>query len=67
MGATAFCLLTLQNISIQSKKSDIEKYPLCLGNISGSFLANNMTKSGLSGCVCDFLVDNKAFDNSNIY
>ena len=31
-------------MSIQSKRFGNKKYPLCLGNISGDFLANDMKK-----------------------
>ena len=31
----------------KGKMSEIKKYPLCLGNISGDFLASNMKKTGL--------------------
>ena len=37
-----------------------------LKNISGDFLADNMKKTGLNGCMCDFSVDYRAFDTSNI-
>ena len=50
----------------KAKDCDIKKYPLCLGNISGDFSANNMKKTGLNGCVYDFSVDYRAFDTSNI-
>ena len=50
----------------KAKDSEIKKYPLCLGNISGDFLANNMKKTGLNGCVYDFSIDYRAFDTSNI-
>ena len=35
----------------KAKDSEIEKYPFCLGNISGDFSANNMKQIGLNGCV----------------
>ena len=37
-----------------------------LGNISGDFSANNMKKTELNGCVCDFSVGYRAFNTSNI-
>ena len=40
MGATDFYLL----MQLKAKDSEIQKYPLCLGNISGDFSANNMKK-----------------------
>ena len=43
------------------------KHPLCLENISGDFSANNMKKkTGLNGCMCNFSVDYKTFDISDI-
>ena len=45
---------------------EIKKYPLCLGNITEGFSADNMTRIGLSGCVYDFSVGYRAFDTSNI-
>ena len=39
---------------------------MCLENISGEFLANNMKQTGLNGCAYDFSVDYKAFDISDI-
>ena len=57
----------LQNyISSKQKVSEIKKYSLCLGNISGDFSANNMTKAGLNGYVYDFSVHYRAFHTSNI-
>ena len=43
MAGTAFYMLMLQKY-INSKYSEIKKYPLCLGNISKDFTANNMKK-----------------------
>ena len=43
MAGTAFYMLMLQKY-INSKHSEIKKYPLCLGNISKDFTANNMKK-----------------------
>ena len=51
----------------KAKDSEIKKYHLCLGRISGDFLANNMMKKpGLNGCVYDSSVDYRAFDTSSI-
>ena len=52
--------------NFKAKDSEITKYPLCLGNISGDFSANNTKETGLNGCVYDFLVDYRVFDTSNI-
>ena len=54
---------------INSKQKTLKfkkKCPLCLGNISGDFSANNMKKRRLNRCVYDFSVDYGAFDTSNI-
>ena len=46
MGATVSYLLMQQKIyQFKAKVSEIKKYPLCLGNISGDFSANNMKKN----------------------
>ena len=43
---------------MQSKKIlNIKSYPLCLGNISKDFTANNMKRTELYGYVYDFSVD----------
>ena len=41
----------------KAKDSEIKKYPLCLGNISGDFLATNMKETGLKGLCTTFLFD----------
>ena len=44
----------------KAKVSEMERYPLCLGNISGNFSANNMKKkeekTGSNGCCTIFLL-----------
>ena len=67
MGVTVTYLLMLQKY-INSKQKILEqkKYSLCLGSISGDFSANNMKKTGLNGCVYNFSVDYRVFDNNNI-
>ena len=42
------------------------KYPLCLGNISGDFSANNMKKNRCVECVYNFSVGHKTLDTSDI-
>ena len=68
MRARVFFCFNYKNISIQSKDAEIKKYPLCLGNISGDFSANNLKKkkTGLDGWVYGFSVDYRPFDTSNI-
>ena len=50
----------------KAKDSEINKYPLCLGNISGNISANNMKKTGLNWYVYEFSVDSNISDTSNI-
>ena len=40
----------------KAKYSEIKKYPSCLGNVSGDFLANNMKKTALNGRFTIFLL-----------
>ena len=46
MEGTVFICDCYKNISIQSKNSEIKEYTVCLGNISGYFLADNMKEKG---------------------
>ena len=48
------------------KDSEIEPYPLCLGNISKDFSVDNMEKSGLYGQVYEFSIDYDAIVNDKI-
>ena len=65
--SNSFLFLNATKIyQFKAKDSEIEKYPLCLGNISRDFSANNMKKTGLNWCKYDFSVDYRAFDTSNI-
>ena len=66
MEATVFHSLMPQKISIQSKKSEIKLFILCLENISKDFTTNNIKKTGLNGYVYDFCVDYNIIDTSNI-
>ena len=66
MGATVSYLLMLEKyISSKQKILNLKKSPLCLGNISGYFLANNMKKPGLNGNVYDFSLDYNVIDTNN--
>ena len=51
---------------MKAKHHEIEKYPLCLGNISKDFTVNNIKKTGLNGYVYEFSVDYNIIDTSNI-
>ena len=67
MGATVSYLLMLQKMYQFKAKDSEKKHPLCLGNISGDFSANNIKlKTGLNGYVYDFSIGYRAFDASNI-
>ena len=47
------------------KDSEINTYPLCLGNTSKDFGVNNI-KTGLNGYVCGFSADYSTIDISDI-
>ena len=47
-------------INSKQKDSEIVATPLCLGNISNNFSADNMKKTGLNGYVHDFGIDHDA-------
>ena len=60
-------------MQFKAKFSEIKKYTLCLGNISGDFTDYNMQKkqktkkkTGSNWCVYNFPVDYRAFDTSKI-
>ena len=58
MQATVSYLLMLQKyISSKQKDSEIKKYLLGFGDISGEFLANNKIKTGLNWNFYEFSVD----------
>ena len=50
----------------QVKDSEIKIYPLCSGNFSVDFSANNVIKTGVDRSVYDFSVDYSIIDTSNI-
>ena len=64
MGATVFHLSMLQKYT-NSKILKKKKNPLCLGNISIDFSADNTIKTGLNGSAYDFFVQ-YIIDTSNI-
>ena len=65
MEAIVFYFLMQQIYQFKAKSSEINKYSLCLGNILGDFLANNMKKNRIKKCAYDFSVEYKAFDTSD--
>ena len=48
-GSNSFLFVNATKIYQFKAKGSEKKYPLCLGNISGDFSANNMKKTGLNG------------------
>ena len=66
-GSNSFLFLNAPKIQqFNVNDSEIERYPLCLGNISKYFFVYNMKKVGINGCVYDFSVDYNIIDTSNI-
>ena len=66
-GSNSFLFVNSTKIyQFKAKDSKIKKYPLCLGNISKKFSANNMKKKKkkkkLNSCVYDFSFSYKNFD-----
>ena len=48
-GSNSFLFVNATKIyQFKAKDSEIKKYPLCLGNISGDFSANNMEQNTIS-------------------
>ena len=43
-------------IKFKAKDSEIEAYPLCLGNVSMDFSTNNIIKTGLKESTYDFMM-----------
>ena len=57
-GASSYLFVNdTEIIKLKAKDSEIAATPLCLGNISEKFSADNMKMTGLSGYVYDFSVD----------
>ena len=53
-------------IKFKAKDSETVASPLCLGNISKDWSADNMKRTGFNGYVCDFSVDYDATDADDI-
>ena len=53
-------------IKFKAKDSEMVATPLCQGNISKDWSADNMKRSGLHGYVYDFSVDYEAVAVDNI-
>ena len=57
-GSYSFLFINTTKIyQFKANISETKPYPLCLGNISKDFTANNMKKTELNGYVYDFSVD----------
>ena len=53
IGSNSFLFVNITKIyQFKEKDSEIKIYPLCLGNISGDFSANNMKKKNRTKWVC---------------
>ena len=52
--------------TFKAKDAEIVATPLCLGNISKDWSADNMKKVGFNGYVYDFIVNYDATDVDNI-
>ena len=60
-GGNSYLLVNGTKIyKFKAKDSEIVATPLCLGNISNNFSADNMKKTGLNGYVHDFGIDHDA-------
>ena len=71
-GSNSFLVVHATKIyQLKAEDSEIEKYPLCSGNISKDFTAINLNKKKkkkkkLNGYVYEFSVDYNIIDTSNI-
>ena len=66
-GANSYLFVSGTDIyKFKGKDFEIVASPLCLGNISKDWSADNMKKTGLNGYLCDFSVDYDATDVDDI-
>ena len=66
-GANSYLFVTGTEIyKFKANDSEIVPTPLCLGNISKDWSADNMKDTGLNGYVNDFSVDYDATDGDDI-
>ena len=57
-GANSYLLVNgAETYKVKAKYSEIVVGPICLGNISKDFSVNNMKRTGFTGYVYDFSVD----------
>ena len=66
-GANSYLIVNGEKI-VKFKASEIEASPVCLGNISKDWSADNMKKkkTGLNGYVSEFSIDYRAFIPPNV-
>ena len=66
-GANSYLLVSgTEIIKFKAKDSEINLYPLRLGNISKDWSLDNLKKTSLQGCVYDFSVDYDAISVSDV-
>ena len=65
--ASSYLFLNGRKIGeLKAKDSEVVASPVCLGNISKDWSADNMKKTGLNGYVYEFNVDYRAINPSDI-
>ena len=66
-GANSYLFVSdTEFFKFKAKDSKIEAAPLCLGNISKDWSADNMKKAGFNGYIYDFSIDYDATDVNDI-
>ena len=66
-GANSYLFVNGKEIvKFKAKDSEIVASPLCLGNISKDWSADNMEKAGLNGYVYQFNVDYRHINKTDI-
>ena len=64
-GANSYLFVNREKIvKFKAKKSEIVAFPICLGNISKDWSADNVKKTELNGYVNEFSVDYRIFNPS---
>ena len=66
-GANSYLFVNGKEIvNFKAKDSEIAASPICLGNISKDWSADNMKKTGLNGYVYEFNVDYRDLNKVNL-
>ena len=66
-GASSYLLVNGKKIvKFKVKDSEIVASPICLGNVSKDWSADNMKNNGLNGYVCRFNVDYWTFNKISL-